>query len=139
MQVAKQRSVEFRAGFMSHALQFPLEFFVWVDEAGSDRRDHIRKFGYALRGETPVCHRFLVRGTRVSAIAAMCTEGVVEYELTDSTVDTEKFFDFVRGQLLPNMQPFPGNQSVLVMDNCSVHHVQELKDLVTCAGIPSLS
>ena len=75
----------------------------------------------------------------MSAIAAMCTEGVVEYELTDSTVDTEKFFDFVRGQLLPNMQPFPGNQSVLVMDNCSVHHVQELKDLVTCAGIPSLS
>ena len=65
----------------------------------------------------------------------MCTEGVVEYEFTDGTVDAEKFFDFVRGQLLPNMQPFPGNQSVLVMDNCSVHHVQEIKDLVTHAGI----
>ena len=36
-------------------------------------------------------HRFLVRGTRVSAIAAMCTEGVVEYELTDGTVDAEVF------------------------------------------------
>ena len=39
-------------------------------------------------------HCFLVRGTRVSAIAAMCTEGVVAYELTVGTVNGEKFFDF---------------------------------------------
>ena len=31
LQVAKQRSVDFRARFMSHALQFPRRFFVWVD------------------------------------------------------------------------------------------------------------
>ena len=33
------------------------------------------------------------------------------------------------------MQPFPGDRSVLVMDNCSVHHAQEMKDLLRDAGI----
>ena len=136
VQVAKQRSTDFRASFMAHALQFPRRFFVWVDETGSDGRDQIRKFGYALRGEPPVYHRFLVRGTRISAVTAMCTEGVVDYHLTTGTVNSHSFFDFVRGQLIPNMQPFPGDRSVLIIrDNCSVHHSEEVKDLVTDAGI----
>ena len=130
VQVAKQRSVEFRASFMSQVLHYPREFFVWVDETGSDRRDQIRKFGYALRGETPV-YRFVVRGVST----AMCNEGVVANELTTGTVDTGKFFDVVRGELIPNMQPFPGSRSILVMDNCSVHHAREMKDLVSNAGI----
>ena len=65
MQVAKQRLVELRAKFMAHALQFPSSFFVWVDETGCDCSDQIHKFGYALKGLTPVYHRLLVRGTSV--------------------------------------------------------------------------
>ena len=80
-------------------------------------------------------HHFLVRGTRISAVTAMCTEGVVDYHLTTGTVNSHSFFDFVRGQLVPNMQPFPGDRSVLIMDNCSVHHSEEVKDLVRDAGI----
>ena len=49
-QVAKQRSEVLRGLFMARVLQFPREFFIWVDETGSDRRDQIRKFGYSLRG-----------------------------------------------------------------------------------------
>ena len=59
-----------------------------------------------IRGETPVYYRFVVKGVRVSAITAMYNEGVVAIELTTGTDDTEKFFDFVMGELLPNMQPF---------------------------------
>ena len=36
---------------------------VWVDETGCDRRDILRKSGYAFRGERAICHRLLVRGT----------------------------------------------------------------------------
>ena len=35
---------------MAEVLQYPREFFVWIDETGSDNCDQIRKFGYALRG-----------------------------------------------------------------------------------------
>ena len=43
---------------MTQILQYDPEYFVWVDETGSDAKNHICKFGYALRGQTPVYHRF---------------------------------------------------------------------------------
>ena len=33
------------------------------------------------------------------------------------------------------MQQFPDKHSILVMDNCSIHHVQEVKDMIENAGI----
>ena len=62
LQVARQRCTEFRGLFMVEVLQYPRDFFVWIDEMGSDNRDQIRKFGYALRGLPPVYHHLLVRG-----------------------------------------------------------------------------
>ena len=76
---------------MAQVLQFDQQFFVWIDETGSDARSHIRKFGYALRGQTPVCHRLLARGKRVSAIAAITTDGLLDVELTTASVDRDKF------------------------------------------------
>ena len=113
---------------MAEVLQYRKDMFVFVDESGSDRRDHARKFGYAIRGEAPVFHRWLVRGRRISAIAAITTEGVLSYELTQDSVNGDKFLDYVRGSLIPNMSPFDGisSKSILVMDNCSVHHTQEV-------------
>ena len=49
LQVARQRCTEFRGLFIAEVLQYPSDFFVWIDETGSDNRDQIRKFGYALR------------------------------------------------------------------------------------------
>jgi len=41
------------------------------------------------------------------------------------------------GTLLPQMQPYDGQNehSVLIVDNCSVHHIQEVKDLLSHAEI----
>ena len=102
-QVARQRSVEYRAAFMAQVLQYDPEYFVWVDESGSDAKSHIRKFGYALRGQTPIYHRFLARGKRISAIAAISCEGLVGVELTTGNVNADKF---VQGTLIPEMEPF---------------------------------
>ena len=68
------------------------EQIVWIDESGCDKRDNIHKFGCALRGERPVCHRFLHRGQRVSVLAALCTDGMIAVEFTLGTVNGDKFF-----------------------------------------------
>ena len=135
-QVAKQRCEELRGLFMARVLNFPREFLVWCDETGSDRRDQIRKFGYSLRGQSPVYHRYLVRGTRISSVLAMTLSGVLTYEFHSGTMDGEKFFfNFVHVMLIPNMQPFPGPHSILIMDNCSIHHVDEVKAELQAAGM----
>ena len=58
-------------------------------------------------------------------------------ELTYNSVDSDKFFDFIRGTLIPNMQPFDGSnsKSIVIMDNCSIHHVEPVKELLQDAGI----
>ncbi len=66
-----QRCLQYRGDFMAEVLLYEPSQFVWVDESGCDRKDHIRKFGYALKGEPLVYHRILHRGKCISAIAAM--------------------------------------------------------------------
>ena len=129
-QIASQRS-QYRGKFMAEVQFYKTEQFVWIDESGCDKRDNICKFGYALRGERPVYHGLLHRGKRVSAIAAFCTDGVVAVELTLGTVDGDRFIDYVRGSLIPNMLSFDGSspRSIAVLDNCSIHHMEQVVKL----------
>ena len=136
-QVARQRCMEFRAAFIAQVSQFDPGCFVWVDETGSDARNHIRKFGYELRGLTPHYHRFLARGRRVSAIAAISTDGYVGADLTTGSVNGDTFLEFVHGTLIPEMEPFDGSirKSIVILDNCSVHHTADVKQAFNDAGI----
>ena len=136
-QIAKQRCVEHRASFMARMYSYKHHLLVWVDETGSEHRDYVRQYGYAIRGERAVSHRLLGRGQRVSAIAAISTEGVVTVDLHKGSVDTDVFADFVRGSLIPNMQAFDGeaSKSIVIMDNLAVHHVEVIVELFREAGI----
>ena len=89
VQVAKQRCLEYRGAFMADVLQYRRDMFVFVDKTGSNNRDCARKFGYSIR-EAPVYHQWLVRGRRISAIAAITTDGVLD-ELTLDSVNGDNF------------------------------------------------
>ena len=134
-QVAKQRSEEQRGIFMARTFPYPRNFFVWLDETGSDCRSHTRKYGYSLKGVTPIYHRHLVRGKRISSVAAMSSQGVMTYDIFSGTMNGDRFLDFVRGMLIPCMQPFPAPNSIVIMDNCAIHHVQPVQQEFESAGI----
>ena len=133
--VAKQRSLQYRGEFMAE--MYHRDCFVFIDETGCSSKDHTRKFGYAMRGESAVDHRWLHRGNRISAIAAMTTTGILAVELMKGSVNGDKFFDYVRGSLIPEMLPFDGRnpKSIAVMDNCSIHHVNAVTQLFKDGGI----
>ena len=78
--VAKQRSDILRAEYLldMKAFRGHSEMLVFVDETGADRRNCLRKFGYSLRGKPAISKKLLVRGQRVSAIAAVTAEGVLD-------------------------------------------------------------
>ena len=136
-QVALQRNDALRGAFMDHCSLFDPGMFVWIDETGSDAKTNIRKYGYALRGVTPVNHRILSRSHRVNAMAAFSMSSVVAVEFTTTTVNTQVFFDYIRGSIVPNMHPFNGTnaKSIAIMDNLSVHRTTEVVDLFRQAGI----
>lgn len=55
------------------------EFFMFVDEMGSDRRDCMRKLAYNLKGRPPVVENVLFRGEHVSAITAMMCDRILDF------------------------------------------------------------
>lgn len=51
-QVAIQCSVHYQEAYLAQMTCYSSRQLVWVDETGCSHRDHIHKFGYAIRSET---------------------------------------------------------------------------------------
>ena len=122
--IALQRSEVVRSEYMAEMVAFDTSMLVFIDETGSDKRNALRKFGYALRGQRATSHTILSRGRRISAIGAMCSSGMFDCYTVDGTVDADEFYKFMQG-LLKHRMPFNGSNpnSVVVLDNCTIHHV----------------
>ena len=110
--------------------------FVFLDETGTYRKDTIRKYGYSVRGKPAKSQKLLVRGERISVIAFMSMRGLLDCKVIHGTVDGDRFYDFVNSHLLPQLQPYNGSNphSVVVLDNASIHHVDEAVKAIEDVG-----
>ena len=134
--IALQRSEEKRAQFMAEISVFDPSMLVWVDETGFRQRASIRAYGYSLRGMRACDHQLRVGQKAINAIGVVSMEGVNDIYLSDENVNGDVFEDFVRTTLLPVLMPFNGvnSHSVVVMDNCSVHHLDRVTDMISSVG-----
>ena len=134
--IALQRSDVERAKFMANVSIYDPSMFIWLDESGQDKRNAIRRYGYSVRGIRPVEHRLLIRGIRYSSIVIMSMDCVHDVFIAEGTVDGDRFQYFIRTSLLPIINPFNtvNPQSVVVMDNASIHHVEEAVNLIEGVG-----
>ena len=133
---ASQRDDTLRAQFVSDVSLYSRDMIIFLDETGTDRRDTFRKKGYSLRGKPAKAQKLLVREEHVSAICLMSTEGMLACDAVSGSVDGERFIKFVENYLLPNLMPFNGYnpRSIVIMDNCSIHHVDEVQELIQQTG-----
>ena len=133
---AIQRSNEIRARYQAEISIYSNEMFLFVDETGCDRRNALRKFGYSICGRPATCVKLLSKGKRYSAIAVMSTSSLLDCYVVDETVDGDIFYDFVQSSLLPLLMPFNGvnPNSIVVMDNCSIHCLDDVINLINSVG-----
>ena len=110
---------------------------LYIDETGTNCMDAIRKYGYSLRGRPVRAQKLVVRGEHVSAIAAISTRGLLALKIVKGSVDGDIFYDFICTELLSKLMPFNGSNCncVLVLDNCSIHHVSELQQVFNDAQV----
>jgi transposase len=66
--------------------------------------------------------------TRYSLLLALTCEGIVYCDIKAGAYDGPSFTLYVEN-LLQHMNPWPEPQSVLVTDNCPIHHVDEVRYL----------
>ena len=66
---------------------------------------------------------------RFSVLPALSLDGVIHVRIAEGSFDGPAFVSFLRTLVL-GMNPWPGKNSVLVLDNCSIHHVEEVVEAV---------
>ncbi|ESK85350.1 tc1-mariner class transposase [Moniliophthora roreri MCA 2997] len=101
--------------------------FVAVDELSKDEHTLSYRYGQSLAP--------FVCGDQYSLVAAMSMKGYIATRVVEGSVDSFEFFDFIAEEVVPKMHPFTDAQSILVMDNCCIHHNETLQDFLNAAGI----
>ena len=83
-----------------------------------------------------VSHQLLVRGERVSALAIISVNGLLDVKVVRGTTNGDTFYDFIQENLLPHLMPFNGENphGVVIMDNCSIHHINEIVPMIQDVG-----
>ena len=77
----------------------------------------------------------MIHREHVTAIAAMSVDGIVALEIVRGDLDGDAFYKFVCRSLL--LMPFNGvnPNSVIILDNCDIKHVNEVQQVFTDCGV----
>lgn len=92
-----------------------------------------RPYAWSLRGERACRYEFSVRGTKYSILPALSLDGIIHIEVVDKAITGDDFRRFIQG-LLPQMNEWPLPNSVLVIDNASIHKVEGIREMVEERG-----
>lgn len=88
------------------------------------------RYARAMRGRRAISHAPFRRGSNISVLAALNSDGVLAWHAYDGAVDGERFLSFLVDKLLPRVRC----GDVLVMDNVRFHKLEEVRRLVEAAG-----
>lgn len=83
---------------------------------------------------TPVQVARFQRERRFQILPAYTQDGILLARGFQGSTNAAVFEEFTE-QLLPLCSPWPGRNSVLVMDNASIHHTARIKQMCRDAGV----
>ncbi|RYP62253.1 hypothetical protein DL769_007364 [Monosporascus sp. CRB-8-3] len=124
-----------RMWYLYAVAEYSSDMFVFVDESGVDKRDVNRRYGWAPKGFTPFVRQVLKRSRRFNILPAITVDGLLDTFIYQGSTNREGFTLWLKERVLPLMNPFPGPRSVLVMDNASFHHSDEIYTMCEEAGV----
>ena len=110
------------------------EQLVFADESHFNRLTLQRPYAWAKRGDRASRYEFQFRGSKYSILPALSLDGILHLEVVENAVTGTAFRHFVEG-LLPRMNKWPLPNSVLVVDNASIHKVAGIRELVEEHGM----
>ncbi|PKB94602.1 hypothetical protein RhiirA5_257964, partial [Rhizophagus irregularis] len=67
---------------------------------------------------------------RTLILPALILDGFIAVDVFEGTYDRKRFVDFVLNQIVPVINPYPDDNSIIIMDNARIHHNAELISLM---------
>ena len=123
--------------------------FIFLDEMHVTRKDLDRPYGWAIKGERAYGVGYTIGKSRFNITAAFSLRGFIAWDIAfvdsssandnsnDNGMNTQvKFVRFMSDVLIEQglLQDFPNPESVLVLDNASVHDVPQVRETIQRIG-----
>jgi hypothetical protein len=80
---------------------------VFLDESGINRKLGDRDYGYSPKGRRIPQKVAPGRAENYSLLPAMSIDGYIMCKLYHGVIDSERYKDFIRNDVLPQCTPFP--------------------------------
>ena len=119
---AQERNQDLWDAWRVKLLQWRAHQLVFLDESAINEHTLQRCKGWAPIGGTASVVWPFKRTERWSILSAYAKEGFITHDVTQGSFTADMFNDFVEHNLLPLCSPFPGTRSVIIVDNCKIHH-----------------
>jgi DDE superfamily endonuclease len=109
---------------------------VFADETAKVDSVLRRKRGWGGRGQRVESVRLLHNSTHVSILACYGIGGFIDYHHVEGGYNAADFMDAVESMIVPHLNVWPAPGSILVLDNCRIHHTYEaeLRAMVEARG-----
>ncbi len=117
----------------------PASWYVFIDETHIKPEDCLRHYGYSVSGLPAITNRWKHTGDGdncTSALVSLTLGGVMSVTVFTEEMTGVDFIHALQSDILPQMNPFPGERSILVMDNASTHF--KLDCIALCSNIGCL-
>ena len=76
-----------------------------------------------------ILHHSQIFNYSYSVLPALSLDGIISVSIVQGSFNYDSFGDFIDG-LLDQMSPFPGQNSVIIMDNCCIHKCEEVLERI---------
>lgn len=125
---AREHNLDLHDKYSHFISDFESYHLVFVDESGCDKRIGFRGTGWSPLGMAPVQVSKFHHDQRYQILPAYAQDGIVLSRVFRGSTDASVFEDFIE-QLLQHCGRWPEPKTLLVMDNASFHHSDQIQDV----------
>lgn len=120
IQIRDSEIIKFMAEL--NAIDWEYSNLVFLDEVSVDNKGLLRTKGYGIIGEKLIYRGEFTRKPRMSMLAFLGQNGILETFVTEGTFNRLKFFDNCKLFALSGVcQKYPGRNSVWILDGAKIH------------------
>ena len=134
--IGNTQNLELREDWQAFMLDVLAEQLVFLDESIFKQQTGWRCMAYAPIGQPARYCDDLTRGASWSVLPAYTVDGYLPCTaIREGYFNQEAFLAWVRDDLSPHCNPYPGPKSIICLDNVSVHLDARVQQVIEKAGL----
>ena len=134
-EIAEKRDFDEEQNFIECFGRFPADYHIFLDETRKDPRGLNRRNGRGVQGTRTCAFVDFNRSTSYSGLGILTLDGMIDCSVTSvKGVKAELFLELIYHHLLPHLRPYPGPNSIVIMDNASIHHDPRVRQMIEAKG-----